>query len=437
MKKYAVICIFLLILILTSSSIALAEDGEPSLWAIPFIARSAELGLIPDQFYWRFTQPISRAEFCAIAVLACERVIGAEITEYVYFYDSTDLNVCKMAGIGVVQGVEENIFEPDRCISREEAAVLLARLMESLNYPLLNSELSFADSDDIAPWARVEVGQVQAQNIMSGMGEDLFAPKNNFTIEQTIKTMLMVYDLLVISESADATDTSIEEERISVTDLKAAGRQIPILMYHAIADIPTTSLTELFVRPAELENQLKYIIENGYQTITFEDLDNIGAFIKPIMLTFDDGYKDNYTILFPLLKKYNLKATIFIVTETLWSKGRLSCEDIVEMSDSGLVSIQSHTKSHSSLTKLTKEELIEELSSSKEFIEELTGKQVIALCYPVGYTNAAVKAAAAPYYNYAVLNGGGKYTCNENTLAMNRIRVIRGLSIKSFAAMIE
>ena len=235
---------------------------------------------------------------------------------------------------------------------------------------------------------------------------------------------------------ADA-EADAEPEILSVNDPAVAGKKIPILMYHAIADVPTTSLTSLFVRPKELEAQLKYIAENGYQSITFEDLDNISAFSKPIMLTFDDGYKDNYTILFPLLQKYAIKATIFVVTDTTWSEGRLSQEDIVEMSASGLVSIQSHTKNHYSLTSLRKETLVNELSSSKDYLEVLTGKPVIAFCYPEGAVNAAVRSVTAEYYSYAVLNYGGMFRCGENTLMMNRIRINRGLGVNAFAALIN
>ena len=427
MKKTALILTLLLCLTLLSSPTALAEIGEPSAWAIPFIERSSELELIPGSFYGRFSHSITRVEFCAIAVRIFEGVTACSITEYAEFYDTDDPDVAKLAGIGVIRGIEENIFEPERDISREEAAVLLANLMGALGRPLRESSATFADLSSIADWARHEVGQVQAQGIMVGLQGNIFDPKGSLTIEQTIKTMLVIYDLAI----------EPEQEKISVNDPAVAGRRIPILMYHAIADLPTTSLTSLFIRPAELEEQLQYIAENGYQSITFEDLDNIGAFSKPILLTFDDGYKDNYTILFPLLKKYGLKATIFVVTNTVWSDNRLSVEDITEMSASGLVSIQSHTKNHYMLTTLAEKKLLDELSLSKEYIEGLTGKPVIALCYPEGAVNKMVQAATAQYYSYAVLNTGGKFICGGNTMAMNRIRISRGLSQGAFAALIK
>jgi len=301
--------------------------------------------------------------------------------------------------------------------------------MQALERPLPDKQPLFADLPSISDWARREVGQVQGQGIMAGVGGNIFDPKGHLTIEQTIKTMLIVYDLATVPKA----------EKISVNDPAAAGRKIPILMYHAIAETPTTELTNLFVRPSDLEAQLKYIAENGFQCITFEDLDNIGAFPRPVMLTFDDGYEDNYTILFPLLKEYNLKATIFVVTGSLYSSNKLSAQEIAEMSASGLVSIQSHTKSHIAFTAqgLTNEMLIDELTLSKEQIERITGKPVIALCYPEGAVNAASKEAAAQYYRYAVINIGGRFTCGGDTMAMSRIRVSRGMGMAGFAALIK
>jgi len=224
------------------------------------------------------------------------------------------------------------------------------------------------------------------------------------------------------------------EEQISVNDPRVKGKAIPIMTYHAVADVPWTSNDMLFVRPKNLEAQLKYLADNGYQTITFEDLDNIGAFSKPVMLTFDDGYKDNYTVLYPLLKEYNLKATIFIMGNAVWSKRYLSVAEIVEMADSGHVSIQSHTMNHLNLSSLGKTALDYELSESKAFIESITGKPVVALCYPYGSNNGTVRAAAAGYYRYAVNTVSGKFVCGTDLYSMKRIMVGRGMGISSFAA---
>ena len=156
-----------------------------------------------------------------------------------------------------------------------------------------------------------------------------------------------------------------------------------------------------------------------------------------MLLTFDDGYRDNYEILFPLLKKYGLKATIFVITDTRWSKNFLSEANITEMSRSGLVSIQSHTKSHPALTALGRAALSAEMAESKAVITQLTGKAPVALCYPGGGVNATVKAVTGEHYRYGVLNTGGQFTCGEDLLMMKRVRINRGLSVDGFASLIK
>ena len=228
-----------------------------------------------------------------------------------------------------------------------------------------------------------------------------------------------------------------DAEKISISNPLVKDKKIPILMFHEIADEPTTSETNLFVRPSELKAHLQYLADNDFQTITFEDLDNVGAFSKPVMLTLDDGYVCDYTILFPLLKEFNMKATIFIIPNTFWSSNYLSESNILEMSNSGLVSIQSHTVSHPDLTTLDHTSLDNELSNSKQIIEELTGKPVIALGYPFGSNNETVRTAAANYYDYAVTTVNGKFKCGSNAMSMKRMFVKRGLGAKGFASLVD
>ena len=113
---------------------------------------------------------------------------------------------------------------------------------------------------------------------------------------------------------------------------------VPILEYHAVGD-DCWGYEELFARPDRLEELFGFLNDNGYDPIWFEDLAHLQDYDKPVMLTFDDGYDDNYTILFPLLKKYNIKATVFVITADIGGNHKLTADQIREMSDSGLVSI--------------------------------------------------------------------------------------------------
>lgn len=211
---------------------------------------------------------------------------------------------------------------------------------------------------------------------------------------------------------------------------------IPVLMYHAVADNPW-GLKELFVKPSDMEAQIKYLTENGYTTITFEDLPYLDMIEKPVMLTFDDGYDDNYTELFPILQKYNAKATIFVITGSIGTKNMMTEEQIKEMSDSGLVSIQSHTVSHPSMPSVPSDKLKSELANSKTVLTRITGKIPFVLAYPNGEYSDSVIAAMKEYYDYGLKKDGGIYTVGESVYKIDRTRIARSSSLSSFKSIVQ
>ena len=216
------------------------------------------------------------------------------------------------------------------------------------------------------------------------------------------------------------------------------GRSVPVLMYHAVGDTPYSgAIPELFVTPANLEAQLKYIKNNGFSAIWFEDLPNLAGYQKPVILTFDDGYRDNYTILFPLLKKYQVKATIFIFPNNIGkNKNFLTWGMVREMSDSGLVSFQSHTMTHPNLDQQTEAQQRWELAESQRIITAKTGKQCTVLCFPSGRYNSTTLRLAKQYYRFALRMNGNLYVTGTNRYLIPRYYVSRTTSLGSFAAMI-
>lgn len=209
--------------------------------------------------------------------------------------------------------------------------------------------------------------------------------------------------------------------------------KLPILMYHAVADETWGSYPELFVRPAELEEQIVYLLKNGYTPITFDDLPNLSDYEKPVMLTFDDGYRDNYTTLFPVLLKYNVPATIFVVTNNLDDPRCVTPDMVREMNASGLVSVQSHSHTHPELTALSEDSLAYEFMQSRLRIARLTGKVPYVFCYPSGKQNAKVREIAAKYYEYGLVMGGDTlYTGRIDAMRWTREYVRRGMSLSNF-----
>ena len=201
-----------------------------------------------------------------------------------------------------------------------------------------------------------------------------------------------------------------------------------VLTYHLIYDEPFTQYTNLFVRTADFEDQLRAMTDAGY-TFLFADSFG-GCATKSVILTFDDGYEDNYTNMFPLLKKYNARATVFMITDKIDKPGYLTSDQIREMADSGLVRFGSHTVSHSDLRSLGGDRLRRELSDSKQIIENLTGQKVNCVCYPAGGYSAAALAEAANYYSFGFTTRSGKYS-GEGALEIPRIAVRRGVNGQS------
>ena len=206
---------------------------------------------------------------------------------------------------------------------------------------------------------------------------------------------------------------------------------VPVLMYHAVSD-DKWGYWDLFVSPQTIEEELQYLQENGYETIWFEDLSHIEDYEKPVILTFDDGYDDNYTELFPLLQKYNAKATIFVIPKAIGTAHKMTAEQIYELSQSGLVSIQSHTYSHGNLSTMDEETLIFEMEASKNYLAALTGQVPYAVCYPEGTRSELSIEVAGRYYDYGLLMNGQLYNTSDDPLRVKRYYIPRGYDLGSF-----
>ena len=207
----------ILMAVLTANAAYTAFAGasapdEPSSWAAADIRRADALDLIPDGLDSAFSQPITRAESCALAVRLYESMNG-EIAGRIAFDDTDDINVEKAAYIDVVTGSGDNSFSPGGTLTREQAAAMIARLAESVGIPLPGSNLDFADSADISAWAAGDVGRVSASGMINGSGDNKFAPKSPFTREQCIIIILRLY------YAATGTAPEVSDEAVMVGGL--------------------------------------------------------------------------------------------------------------------------------------------------------------------------------------------------------------------------
>lgn len=231
--------------------------------------------------------------------------------------------------------------------------------------------------------------------------------------------------------SGEAEDGTRYFARELTLERPAENVNVPVLMYHAVSD-DLWGYWDLFVSPQTIEEELLYLQENGFETIWFEDLSHVEDYEKPVILTFDDGYDDNYTELFPLLQKYNAKATIFVIPKAIGTPHKMTAEQIYELSQSGLVSIQSHTYSHGNLSTMDEETLVFEMEESQKYLAALTGQVPYAVCYPEGTRSELSIEVAGRYYEYGLLMNGQLYNTSDDPLRVKRFYVPRGYDLGSF-----
>jgi len=175
---------------------------------------------------------------------------------------------------------------------------------------------------------------------------------------------------------------------------------LPILCFHHVGESAKGASQEVrdwYISKEKFESILIYLQENNYNTLFASDLLHSMEEGKlpenSILLTFDDGSKTFYTNVYPLLKKYNMKAVMHIMSGV---KGKfwLNTEEIQEMQKSGFVEFQSHTEYHAYLTRISDTEIKRELERSKKALEEITGKPVEFIAYPFGLYDERVMRIA-------------------------------------------
>ena len=210
-----------------------------------------------------------------------------------------------------------------------------------------------------------------------------------------------------------------------------------VLMYHMISEhLPKkqSKFNRLRVKPSDFEKQLIWLKKKNFKSFTLtelSELENIPA--KSVVLTFDDGYEDNFTKAFPLLKKYEFKATIYIVlnrfnqnwatdkdlnqaSNELNSEKMLSNEQIKEMLYSRLIEIGSHTLDHVNLPKLNKEEKKKQIIESKKQIENVFNIKCNSFAYPFGFFDEdSVKIVNEANYTNATTTVNSVFDKNKYT----------------------
>lgn len=210
--------------------------------------------------------------------------------------------------------------------------------------------------------------------------------------------------------------------------------KVPIFMYHNISNSTgTDKYVNNYLSISRLEEQIKYIKDNNYQTIFINQLEELENHQKPVALTFDDGYENFYQNAFPILKKYNQKATLNVITQFIDKPNYVTSNQIKEMEKSGLISIESHTSTHQDLSKINNELIISELKKSQDYLKKEFNINSIVICYPSGKYNKKILEDVKESYKYGLTTTNDIYDSKiDNFLEIPRIRINRNATLKSF-----
>ena len=208
-------------------------------------------------------------------------------------------------------------------------------------------------------------------------------------------------------------------------------------MYHSISD----GIHPLSVSISNFDKQMKFMKNNSYKSINFEELDTLEPKNKYFIITFDDGYKDNVINALPILNKYSFKSTCFIVSDFIgntnkwdaeqknyFNKELLTKNDINEWLRHGM-SIGSHGKSHKSLINLHPSEIQSEILNSKEAIENNIGSKINSFSYPFGHVNKISADNVKNIYNFAVTTIRSRFNTTKHKVNyIPRIHMSNNLS---------
>lgn len=234
----------------------------------------------------------------------------------------------------------------------------------------------------------------------------------------------------VLNVPSEIEEMIVKQKKVaSITELPIV--KVPILMYHYVEyvkDEKDTIRQLLNTYPHIMDAQIKTLKDHNYTFLTHAELTHIlmgGKTLpeKPVVLTFDDGYRDFYTDAYPILKKYQVKATAYVISGLLHDQNYMTPMQVTEIAHEGLVEIGAHTVDHPWLKNQSTEYVKYEVEESKKELEKLTGHPVISFAYPYGaFDLQAIEAVKKAGYTSAVSTIPGIMHSHDTKYFLYRIR---------------
>lgn len=235
-------------------------------------------------------------------------------------------------------------------------------------------------------------------------------------------------------ELVDEKNKLAEKEKENYINIDKSLVRIPILMYHSISD--SNPNNNLLVPVKQFEAEVKWLKENGFTPMLLDDVVkayNTGYVPKkPVAITFDDGYADNYSDAYRILKGNGMKGTFFIITNNTDKDGYyLNSSMLKEMHDNGM-GIENHTSRHIEFTNISRDDKITIIKEGQEALKEKVGVDSKFICYPVGkYDEETIEVEREIGIQAAVTTEYGISSANDGLYSLKRVRIFP-MEIDSF-----
>ncbi|MGF0125851.1 polysaccharide deacetylase family protein [Streptococcus alactolyticus] len=271
-----------------------------------------------------------------------------------------------------------------------------------------------------------------------------FIAKPNHATKQAQDVIKQESTVIAVSSTSSST-TSQESSEVDWVKQDTA-IHFPILMYHAIHVMaPEESANaNLIVDPTTFESHIQRLSNEGYYFLTPEEVHKVltenvlpNGNQKIIWLTFDDSLWDFYDNAYPILQKYQVKATNNVITSTVGSQANLSLDEMLEMKNNGM-SFQDHTVTHSDLSATDSSTQTTEMKDSKQYLDDSLNQDTIAIAYPAGrYSDTTLQIAENLDYKLGVTTNEGLASADNGLLSLNRIRILPTTTADSIMATIN
>jgi peptidoglycan/xylan/chitin deacetylase (PgdA/CDA1 family) len=217
---------------------------------------------------------------------------------------------------------------------------------------------------------------------------------------------------------------------------------VPVLGYHSISDECRDGDIRWSVSPGDFDQQMALLAARGRTSLTVSEYAAAlrGDFSlppKPVLVTFDDGFADLATTALPVLARYGVKATAYVITRTLNAVPALDWEQLAELRANG-VEIGSHSHTHRALDCLSSAEVRREVRLSKLTLEEGLQQEVSSFAYPYGYSSRAVRrqVEAAGYTSACGVKNALSHPADD-VFAIARVLIERDMGASTLAALLD